>query len=64
MKKPLITEVIKTVLDIVIIFQIGQLCGVCKSINAFMDRTEEDRKNDRVTMSKGRFKLTIQGRGN
>ena len=64
MKKPLKKKKKKTVLDIVIIFQIGQLCGVCKSINAFMDRTEEDRKNDRVTMSKGRFKLTIQGRGN
>ena len=64
MKKPLITEALKTALNIVIIFQIGQLCGVCKSINAFMDRTEEDRKNDRVTMGKGRFKLTVQGRGN
>ena len=64
MKKPLITEALKTALNIVIIFQIGRLCGVCKSINAFMDRTEEDRKNDRVTMSKGRFKLTIQGGGN
>ena len=64
MKKPLITEAVKTVLDIVIIFQIGRICGDCKSINAFMDRTEEDRKNDRVTMGKGRFKLTIQGKGN
>ena len=64
MKKPLITNALKTALNIVIIFQIGQLCGVCKSINAFMDRTEEDRKNDRVTMGKGRFKLTVQGKGN
>lgn len=64
MKKPLITEALKTALNIVIIFQIGQLCGVCKSINVFMDRTEEDRKNDRVTMGKGRFKLTVQGKGN
>ena len=64
MKKPLITEALKTALNVVIIFQIGQLCGVCKSINAFMDRTEEDRKNDRVTMGKGRFKLTVQGKGN
>ena len=64
MKKPLITEALKTALNIVIIFQIGQLCGVCTSIHAFMDRTEEDRKNDRVTMGKGRFKLTVQGKDN
>ena len=50
MKKPLLTEVVKTVLAIVIIFQIGQLCGLCKSINAFMDLTEEDRKIDSVMM--------------
>lgn len=62
MKKPLITEVVKTVLDIVIIFQMGQLCGVCKSLNAFADRTEEDRQKDRLTVGKGKIRFTVQGK--
>ena len=40
------------------IFKVGQLTGVCKTLEAFMDRTEEDKLNDSITVGK-KFKFTI-----
>lgn len=51
-------RLVVTGLSTYVVFKVGQLTGVCKTLEAFMDRTDEDKLNDSITVG-NKFKFTI-----
>ena len=56
--KESLKKLVATGLNTYVIFKVGQLSGVCKTLKAFMDRTDEDRLNDSITLGK-KIKFTV-----
>ena len=51
-------KLVATGLTTYVVFKVGQLSGACKTLKAFMDRTDEDRLNDSITLGK-KIKFTV-----